>query len=164
MNLSNWRYLSPSHYVDALFSRLAPRLRVHLAHAPLIWGDASRLSKGKNVHLVDAIINLRSGHVTIGDNSFLGHGVMLLTGKHDIAERGAARHASVPKEGRDITIGQGVWIASGAIIVGPCEIGDNAVIGAGVVVTGHIEANTICTGMPPRQLKALEYSSDAKDA
>lgn len=157
------RFLSLGYYLDALFSRLAPRLRLHLAHTPLIWGDASRLSTGQNVHLVDAIINLRSGRVTIGDNSFLGHGVMLLTGKHDIMQQGLARHAAVPEEGRDIMIGQGVWIASGAIIVGPCEIGDNAVIGAGAVVTGHVDAGTICTGMPLRQFKSLELPSETSD-
>lgn len=135
---------------DALLYRLARALRPYLARTPLIWGDRRRLTLGKEVHLVDAIVNLRSGRVGIGDHSFLGHGVMLLTGKHDYHTTGLQRQAIVADTGNDILIGKGVWIASGAIVLGPCEIGDNAVIGAGCVVSGIIPPDTITTGGKPR--------------
>lgn len=155
------RYFSRQFYANVVFGYLARRLRVHLAHTPLIWGDKRRLTVGSSVHLVDAIINLRSGRVIIGDNSFLGHGVMLLTGKHDISLPGKGRHVAVQDAGRDIVIGEGVWVASGAIVIGPCTIGDNAVIGAGAVVTGDVDANSICTGMQPRKIAPIERSSHA---
>ncbi len=154
--MSSWRrFLSPSHYLSAILVRLAPVLRLHLAHTPLIWGDRKRLHLGARVHLVDAVINLRSGTISIGDDSFMGHGVMLLTGKHDMGLRGAARHDAVPDHGRDIHIGKGVWVASGAIVIGPCQIGDNTVIGAGAVVTGQIPADSLCTGATPPRLEPL---------
>ena len=40
------------------------------------------------------------------------------------------------KENRnDIIIGEGVWLGTNAIILGPNRIGDNAVIASGAVVT-----------------------------
>jgi acetyltransferase-like isoleucine patch superfamily enzyme len=57
---------------------------------------------------------------------------------------GLDRQNSVPIEGRDIIIGKGVWVASGSIIIGPCVIGDNSVIGAGCVINKNIPKNSYC--------------------
>jgi len=112
-------------------------------HHYRIWGDSTRLKVGKNVHLNNSMINTVSGDIVINDFTFLGHNVSLLTGSHDIKQKNIKRQDFVPTQGRDIIIGQGVWIASNATIYGPCTIGDNAVIGAGAVVTGNIKANTL---------------------
>ena len=108
-----------------------------------LWGDESRLTVKDNVHLNNAIINTVSGNVHIGDNSFLGHSVSLLTGTHVISKTGISRQSSVPSNGRDIIIGSGVWIASNVTVIGPCTIGDNSVISANSVVTGTIAEDTI---------------------
>jgi len=126
-----------------------------------VWGDETKISIGQGVQINDALINTVSGIVSIGDYSFCGHGVSLLTGTHDILKNGADRQSSVPAKGRDIIIGRGVWIASHAIILGPCEIGDNAVIGAGSLVTGKIEADTLYAGSPAKFIRQIG-SIDAK--
>ena len=41
-----------------------------------------------------------------------------------------------PVEGHSTVFGKGLWIASNAIILGPCEIGDYTVVAAGLVVLG----------------------------
>ena len=150
--------IGPRRLLDVVLYKIAHLLRPYLARSPLIWGDPERLKLGKQVHLVDAIINLRSGRVEIGDFSFFGHGVMLLTGKHDYLAEGKGRQQLVSETGNDITIGRGVWIASGAIVIGPCEIGDNAVIGAGCVISGLIPPNTITTGSKSRVTTQLDLS------
>lgn len=154
------RSIRPRLLLDWLMLRLARGLRPYLARAPLVWGDASRLSLGRNVHLVDAVVNLRSGTVSIGDHAFLGHGVMLLTGQHDYRSRGAARQTVVADSGNDIRIGHGVWIASGVIVLGPCEIGDDAVIGAGCVVTGVVPSGVIITGGAARKTREITFHDD----
>ncbi|MDP1785629.1 MAG: acyltransferase [Sulfuricurvum sp.] len=120
-----------------------------------VWGDEEKIVLGKSVHINDALINTTCGTVTIGEYTFFGHGVSLLTGTHDVYQRDLARQTSVPNDGRDIKIGRGVWIASNALILGPCEIGDNAVIGAGSIATGTIEANTFYAGIPAKIVKKL---------
>lgn len=122
---------------------------------PRIWGDPSRLKIGNGVHLNNATINTVSGNVIIDDDAFLGHQVNLLTGTHDYKVLGASRKTAVPDKGRDIRIGKGAWIASNATILGPCDIGDNAVIGAGSIVTGNIPANTLYVGAPAKFVRSF---------
>ncbi len=149
--------LRPSAYFDKMMVLLARKMRKYLATTPMIWGNEANVQIGKNVHLVDVTINCRSGRVVIGDDAFFGHGVMLLTGIHQLNKRGQGRHAAVPSDGRDITIGKGAWIASGAIVIGRCDIGDNAVVGAGSVVTGRIEAGTLYAGNPARLIRYIDF-------
>ena len=80
-----------------------------------------------------------------------------LTGKHEMRKKGKARHQAVPEGGRDITIREGAWIATGAIVIGPCEIGENAVVSAGSVVTGTVEAGAIYSGNPARFVRSIEF-------
>jgi acetyltransferase-like isoleucine patch superfamily enzyme len=153
------KYFSPRWWKNQVLSALAKALRPHLARQPLVWGDPARLHVGANVHLVDAVINLRSGTVTIEDAAFFGHGVMLLTGKHAMRKRGIQRHDSVPESGRDIIVRQGAWVASGAIVLGPCDIGEDAVIAAGSVVTGVIPAGAVYSGNPARLASVIQFDS-----
>ena len=48
-----------------------------------------------------------------------------------------------------------MWIGGGAIILGGVSIGDNAVIGAGSVVTKDIPANAIAVGNPARVIRYI---------
>jgi acetyltransferase-like isoleucine patch superfamily enzyme len=100
-------------------------------------------------------INTSSGMVIIGKETFFGAGVMLLAGSHDYNLTGRERKDFWYKEGFDITIGDGVWIGSGAIIIGPCKIGDNAVIGAGSVVTHNVGDYEIWAGNPAVFIKRI---------
>lgn len=159
-----------SKLVDWFFLKLKSSLRIHSfiwaiceeyytkesLKTPRIWGDSSRLRIGNGVHLNNATINTVSGCVFIDDDAFLGHQVSLLTGTHDVKLYGEARKVGVPVNGRDIFIGKGVWIASNAIILGPCNIGDNAVIGAGSIATGNIPPNTVYAGVPAKFIRKLQ--------
>ena len=55
--------------------------------------------------------------------------------------------------GRDIIVRKGVWIGSNAIILGPCEIGENSVIAAGSIVTRDVPARVLSGGAPAKVLK-----------
>ena len=121
-----------------------------------VFGDPARVTLGRDVVLNDALVNTSSGRVTLGDFAFCGHGVCLLTGTHDYRLRGYERQAGVPQEGRDIVVGRGVWLGSNATVVGPCTIGDDAVIAAGSVATGVIEAGWVYGGVPARPIKRID--------
>jgi len=120
-----------------------------------LWGNADRLKIGLNVQINNAILNTVSGSIEIGDNTFFGHSVSVLTGTHEASKINRERQLGVIIEGRNISIGQGVWIASNATILGPCTIGDHAVIGAGAVVTGDVPPCTLFAGMPAKMIKKI---------
>lgn len=132
-----------------IYKEIAQKLLV----VPRVFGDKKRLVVGRGVILNDALINTNSGRVVLGDYVFCGHNVSFLTGTHDYSKTGVDRQAAIPQQGRDIVVGEGVWIGSNATILGPCQIGCNSVIAAGAVVIGGVEENCIFAGVPARKVK-----------
>jgi acetyltransferase-like isoleucine patch superfamily enzyme len=129
------------------------RLVQEIAHRPYVYDGSGhgheRVFVGNNVKLDNVMMNVVSGDITIGDDSFFGSGVSLLTGTHDYHVSRGERQSASPSHGRDIVIGRGVWIASDATILGPCRIGDDAVIAAGAVVAlGEVPPGAIVGGVP----------------
>jgi acetyltransferase-like isoleucine patch superfamily enzyme len=120
----------------------------HLASIPAIDGDLERLTVGENVNLGNTRFNTNCGTITIGDRTKFSPDCSVLTGSHDFTE-GFPRSA----DGRDIVIGKDCWIASRAMILGPCNIGDRCVIAAGAVVTKDCEAGWVYGGVPAKKIK-----------
>ena len=155
--VKNFAYSIRSRLIDGTFGRMVLEV-VH--RQPWIFdgkGTAHRrLHVGTGVQLNNAVINAASGDITIGDYSFLGHDVMLLTGTHDhsLTDR-EARQTATPTEGNDIVIGKGVWIASRAVVIGPCRIGDDVLVAAGaVVLPGEFPDGVTIVGVPGRVVGA----------
>ena len=88
--------------------------------------------------------------VTIGDDCFIGHGVMFV---NDLFSKGgpAGGDQSLWKETH---IGNHVSIGSNATIL-PVSICDNVVIGAGAVVTKDIKKPGVYIGNPAKFLRGL---------
>lgn len=137
---------------------LLTRLNRGLSISPTVWGDPDRLEIDETAAVFTCFFNTNSGRIRIGESTFAGSGVSLLAGSHDPQLAGFMRRDSKVDEGCDIDIGKGVWLASGCMLLGPCSVGDNAVIAAGAVVTPgtKVPANTIWGGVPARQIGVLE--------
>jgi acetyltransferase-like isoleucine patch superfamily enzyme len=110
---------------------------------PIVTGSLARLRVSSTAGLSNVLINTIGGHVHIGEYVLFGHDVLLLTGTHDFRLTGPQRQVNRPTSDRDIIIESGAWIASRAIIIGPCTIGRNAVIGSGCVVDFDVPADTL---------------------
>ena len=87
--------------------------------------------------------------VTIGNNCFIGHGVMFI---NDLFEGGGPAMGDKSKW-KSTSIGNNVSIGSNATIL-PISICDNVVIGAGAVVTKNITESGTYIGNPARRLTA----------
>ncbi|WP_422066813.1 acyltransferase [Serratia oryzae] len=88
-------------------------------------------------------------YVTIGEDCFIGHGVMFA---NDLFKNGAP-NADPASWGRT-RIGNRVAICSGATILA-VDICDDAVIGAGAVVCKNISRKGIYAGNPAKLLREL---------
>lgn len=89
--------------------------------------------------------------VTIGNNCFIGHGVMFI---NDVFSTGGPAYGN--KElWKKTTIGSNVSIGSNATIL-PVDICDNVVIGAGAVVTKNIVKPGIYAGNPAKFLREIK--------
>lgn len=132
--------------------RVRQIVRDERLHHHVVFGDERRLTVHSKAQVHDAMFNTVSGTIEIRAHAFFGHGVSVLTGTHDITKEGAARSRTFPRRGRDIVIEEGVWVASNATILGPCTIGEHAVVAAGAVVTGDVPARAIYAGVPAKRV------------
>jgi acetyltransferase-like isoleucine patch superfamily enzyme len=149
-----------------MLSRLLPkprlygvehRLRLRLTGYATVHGPISRLRVSKTANLSDVLINTRCGSVEIGDYVFFGHDVLLLTGTHDFRRTDLGRLPARATADRNIVIEQGAWIASRAIIMGPCRIGRNAVVGCGCIVDFDVPPDTVVRVRQEHTMDAIKY-------
>ena len=125
-----------------------------------VFGPAGRVHIARTAVLNDAILNTVSGTITIGEHAFFGHSVRVLTGTHDVSARLAARGRAIPLTGRDIIIGNGVWVSSGALLLGPLTVGEHAVVAAGAVVVDDVPPFGLVAGVPARLVRSLRLGTD----
>jgi acetyltransferase-like isoleucine patch superfamily enzyme len=127
-----------------------------LLYRYLVHGDRSRLHIDPTAVVNDALFNLSSGEITVGPYAFFGHRVAVLTGTHDFSKFGRERQMAIPKSGRDVVIGEGAWLASLVLVLGPCRIGPHAVVAAGSLVIRDVDPYTVVAGQPARLLRRIE--------
>lgn len=94
--------------------------------------------------------------VTIEDNVFIGHGVMFI---NDSYPRATAAGGSLQTEAdwkvEKTVIKKGASIGSGATILANLCVGENAIVGAGAVVTRDVPPNTIVAGNPAKIFRQI---------
>jgi acetyltransferase-like isoleucine patch superfamily enzyme len=95
--------------------------------------------------------------VTIEDNVFIGHSVTFINDSYPratTAEGGLQTEADWKVE--RTLVKKGASIGSGSTILSNISIGENAIVGAGSVVTKDVPANSIVAGNPARLLRQIE--------
>lgn len=94
--------------------------------------------------------------VHIEDNCFIGHGVMFT---NDLCPRATNPDGSQQSDADwtlvETFVKKGASIGSNATILCGITIGENALIGAGAVVTKDVPANTVVVGNPAKQIKNI---------
>jgi acetyltransferase-like isoleucine patch superfamily enzyme len=94
--------------------------------------------------------------VTIGDEVFVGHGVIFVNDKHPRATNRAGQlQTDADWQLSPILVETGASIGSGAVILGGVTVGAAALIGAGAVVTKNVPRGGTVAGNPARLLHAL---------
>jgi maltose O-acetyltransferase len=88
--------------------------------------------------------------IEIGDACQIGPAVQIYTADHP---RDAALRRAGYECGKPVRIGQNVWIGGGAIILPGVTIGDDAVVGAGSVVTRNVRPGATVVGNPARETR-----------
>lgn len=95
--------------------------------------------------------------VTIEDDVFIGHNVTFTNDRYPRA----TKPGGGMKTDRDwvclpVLVKKGAAIGSGVTLLPGVIVGENAIIGAGSVVTKNVAPNTIVAGNPARELKTIK--------
>ena len=94
--------------------------------------------------------------VTIEDNCFIGHNVTFI---NDLYPRAVKEHGKLQTDGDWVCVPtlvkRGASIGSSATLLCGVTIGENAIVGAGSVVSKDVPPDTIVAGNPARVLKKI---------
>jgi dTDP-4-amino-4,6-dideoxygalactose transaminase/acetyltransferase-like isoleucine patch superfamily enzyme len=101
--------------------------------------------------------------VTIEDNVFIGHGVTFINDRHPRATNSQGQLMTQEDWTLETThVKKGASIGSGSTILSNITIGENALVGAGSVVTHDVPDNCIVVGSPARVRGYTDSSSNAR--
>ncbi len=94
--------------------------------------------------------------VRIEDDVFIGHNVTFINDKYPRATANGSLQTEADWVVRPTVVKKGASIGSGATILPDVTIGENAIVGAGSVVTRDVPADSIVAGNPARFLRTLD--------
>ena len=108
---------------------------------------------GKNVYANFNLTLVDDTHIYVGDYTMIGPNVTIATAGHPLLPELRRQGYQYNKS---IRIGRNCWIGAGAVIVPGVHIEDNAVIGAGSIVTKDIPSDVVAVGNPCKVLREID--------
>jgi maltose O-acetyltransferase len=137
----------------ATLAKLFGRIGANANIMPIFACDYGyNIVAGRNLFMNYNCVLLDCAPIVIGDDVQFGPAVQVYTAHHplDAATRRDGLESASP-----VSIGDNVWVGGAAVICPGVEIGDDAVIGAGSVVTRNVPAGAIVAGNPARVLREV---------
>ena len=151
-NEINNKYNSPEQIRKLMSTLIGEELDEGFGLFPPFYTDCGRnIHIEKNVFINSGCHFQDQGGVYIGEQTLIGHNVVLATLNHEINPSHRADLHPKP-----IHIGKKVWIGSGAIILSGVSIGDNSIVAAGSIVTKDVPPNVVVGGNPAKIIRSID--------
>lgn len=119
---------------------------------PFYCDYGTHIEVGKNFFANYNCTILDVAKVKIGDNCQMAPNVSIYTAGHPIHP--VSRNSGY-EYGKEVTIGDNVWIGGNSVICPGVTIGDHVVIGAGSVVTKDIPDWSVAAGNPCKVIRKI---------
>ena len=123
-----------------------------MVNPPFYCDYGKHIEVGKNFFANYNCTILDVAKVKIGDNCQMAPNVAIYTAGHPLHP--VSRNSSY-EYGKEVTIGDNVWIGGNAVICPGVHIGNNVVIGADSVVTKDIPDWYVAAGNPCRLIRKI---------
>jgi acetyltransferase-like isoleucine patch superfamily enzyme len=115
----------------------------------------SKLVLGKDCFIGnDVDLDVRGG-IIFGNQVTVSNRVMIVS-HINVGYKDHPLQAAFPTKEATVTLKDGCYIGTGAIILPGITIGKMAVVGAGAVVTKDVEDRTVVGGIPARVLRTIK--------
>jgi maltose O-acetyltransferase len=118
-------------------------------HWSVVLKFPENLNLGENVSIAPHCCIGAMNQIVIKDDVTVSYGAIIETSSYNVRKQienpsqVANWHEYVSKP---ITIEEGVWIATGAIVLGGVTVGEHSIVGAGAIVTKDVPPNSIVSG------------------
>lgn len=96
-----------------------------------------------------------SAEIRIEDDVLLGAGVQIYVDNHEFGNPDVPIIDQRYPPPRSVVIRRGAWIGANAVLLPGVEIGENAVVGAGSIVTRSVPMRTVASGVPARVIRKI---------
>lgn len=131
-----------------------------VAHSTILNGT-DRMAVGDNVYFANFCNVLTNGIISIGSNTLFGPHVVISAGNHQFD--GQSFINKIPG-GKDVTIGENVWVASHVTILAGSKVPNQSLVAAGAVVTPGTEQTErkIYGGIPAKAIGDVHNRQEDK--
>jgi acetyltransferase-like isoleucine patch superfamily enzyme len=153
--------LSAGHGLRAC-SNAETYIKLH-KNAKLIVNGHFKMFFGSSIEVFsDGVLTLNGGYINVGTTIACACGITIGSNANiarNVFKYDSDHHHITDSKGNTkansavISIGNKVWIGTGAIILKGVSIGDGAVIGAGAVVTSNVPAGCTAAGNPAKVIQ-----------
>lgn len=134
---------------DELMHRIFPTMgEGSRVISPLTAVRPHMVKIGRNVVVMPGCLMMSAGGITIDDGAQIAANVQLISNNHDLQNRNIITC-------KPVRICRRAWIGAGSTILPGVTVGENAVVGAGSVVTHDVAPNTIVAGNPAKFIRNI---------
>lgn len=120
-------------------------------NAPVHSDFGPHIFIGENVYVNQGVMFVDLGGIYLADGALIRPGASLITVNH--VEDPAHRRDVYA---RSIHIEKNAWIGANAMVLPGVTVGENAIVGAGAIVTKDVPANVIVVGSPAKVLRRVK--------
>lgn len=120
-----------------------------IVNPPLFIILADRVKIGQNVVIMNNFQCMSAGGLSIEDNVMIAINCTILTNNHDLQDRAIITC-------KPVRIKKYAWVGANVTILPGVTIGENAVVGAGSIVTKDVPDNAIVAGNPARLIRMIK--------
>ena len=145
--------------IEKIVKELLGKSEGAFINPPFYCDYGFNIEVGKNFYANYNCTILDVGKVTIGDNCMFAPNVAIYTAGHPIYPD---TRNSAFEYGKEVTIGDNVWLGGNTVVCPGVHIGDNVVIGAGSIVTKDIPDWSIAAGNPCRVIRKITDADKKK--
>lgn len=148
----NFMDRADSEGLSAVVKELFGKSEGAFVNPPFYCDYGKHIEVGKNFFVNYNCTLLDVAKIRIGDNCMLAPNVAIYTAGHPVHPM--SRNSSY-EYGKEVTIGDNVWLGGSTVVCPGVHIGSNVVIGAGSVVTKDIPDWSIAAGNPCRVIRRI---------
>ena len=129
---------------------------VFIGRGTIVYCKNGNITLESNVNLSSNCTIFSSNSLMIGAGTMIGaYSYMLSGGEYDYKDKTPFAEQSGMNTKGETIIGRNCWLGARVTILDSSRVGSHCVVGAGSLVNGNIEADSLAVGTPAKKIKSI---------